>query len=73
MMKARYKEVAQIGIYSKTGSYIEFKQGETKEISNEVAAELKYDSRFEVIDPAVLGNEAPEAKGKAKVAKPKAK
>ena len=73
MMKARYKEVAQIGIYSKTGVYVEFKQGETKEITNEVAAELKDDSRFEVIDPAVLGNEAPKVEGKVKVAKPKAK
>ena len=66
MMKVRYKEVAQIGLYCRTGQYVEFKEGEEKEVPNEIAAELQNDSRFEVIDPAATGNEAPAAKGKKK-------
>jgi hypothetical protein len=66
MMNARYKEVAQIGIYTRTGQYVEFKAGETKEVNDEVAEALKIDSRFEITDPKATGNEAPAVKGKKK-------
>ena len=69
MMNARYKEVAQIGIYSKTGVYLEFKAGEVKEVTDEMAEELKNDSRFELTKPEAVSNEALPAKGEKKESK----
>ena len=69
MMKAKYLEVAQIGIYSPRGEYVEFKAGETKDISNETAELLKLDSRFQIIDTVDTGNKAPDEAVKKEVKK----
>ena len=67
MMKVRYKEQAQIGLYSTTGHYVEFKAGEIKEVAAEIVEQLKNDSRFEILNTAeAAGNEAPAATAKKK-------